>query len=293
MPTSSSRHRPSGRTTPLTAVALALLVVAFLAGCSSDDDASGTTTTAKASTSTTAAPKELTILVTNDDGVKAPGIDALVTALTKLPDTKVIVSAPASDQSGSGGKTTPGTLSAGPSTTASGYPATSVIGYPADSVDWALDGGIPEHPQLVVSGINSGQNIGKLIELSGTVGAARAASSKGVPALAVSAGFASTIDFSTAAKLAVDWVQAHRADILAGKMATTPAPVANLNVPTCSAGTVHGVVDATVDTTSQVPVAPVDCTVTAGAVAPSTDIAAFAAGYAPLSVVTVTAGAGG
>jgi 5'-nucleotidase len=278
------------------AVAALLVLAGLFAGCSSSDDTAATTTTttskstAKAST-TTGAPKVLTILVSNDDGVKAPGIDAMVTALTKLADTKVVVSAPASDQSGSGGKTTPSGVTAGPSTTASGYPATSVTGFPADSVDWALDGGIPEHPQLVVSGINAGQNIGKLIDLSGTVGAARAASSKGVPALAVSAAFAPTIDYGPAAKLAVDWVQAHRADLLAGKMATTPAPVANLNVPNCSSGSVRGVVDATVDASAEISVAAVDCSTQQGP-APSTDVAALAAGYAPLSVVTATAPGG-
>ena len=53
-------------------------------------------------------PTTITVLVTNDDGVSAPGIDALVQALRTSKNTKVVVVAPATNQSGSGGKTTPG-----------------------------------------------------------------------------------------------------------------------------------------------------------------------------------------
>ena len=198
----------------------------------------------------------------------------------------MIVVAPAENQSGSGGKTTPGGAPAAPATTAGGYEATAVTGFPADSVNWALDGGIDATPQLVVSGINSGQNIGKLVEVSGTVGAARAAATKGVPALAVSSGLADQPDFDTAAALAVEWVQEHRADLLDGKLATTPAPVENLNVPTCTAGEVKGVVEVPVDTVNDVQLGPVDCTVAGDT--PTLDVAAFNAGYAPLSMLTVT-----
>ena len=55
-------------------------------------------------------PTTITVLVTNDDGVSAPGIDALVQALRTSKNTKVVVVAPATNQSGTGGKTTPGTL---------------------------------------------------------------------------------------------------------------------------------------------------------------------------------------
>ena len=107
------------------------------------------------------------------------GIDAVVQALRKLPDTKVTVVAPATNQSSTGGKTTPGPLTVTDATTASGYPAKAVAGYPADTIRWAIDDhGIDFTPDLVVSGINFGQNIGPITDISGTVGAARAAAAR-------------------------------------------------------------------------------------------------------------------
>ena len=102
-------------------------------------------------------------MVTNDDGVGAPGINATVKALAALPDTKVTVVAPLTNQSGTGAKVTPGTLTVTNATTASGYPAKAVAGYPADTIIWAIDDhGIAQRPDLVVSGINFGENIGPL-----------------------------------------------------------------------------------------------------------------------------------
>ena len=133
--------------------------------------------------------RTLSILVTNDDGVGAPGINAVVQGLRALPHTKVTVVAPLTNQSGTGGKTTPGALVATRATTAAGYPAWAVHGYPADTITWAIDQhGISFRPDLVVSGINFGQNIGPLADDSGTVGAARAAVKQGIPALAASQG---------------------------------------------------------------------------------------------------------
>ena len=100
--------------------------------------------TAEASSKKT---ETLQILVTNDDGVGAPGINASVTALTALPDTKVTVVAPLTNQSGTGAKVTAGTLTVTNATTASGYPAKAVAGYPADTIIWAIDDhGISQRP---------------------------------------------------------------------------------------------------------------------------------------------------
>ncbi len=272
----------------------ALAVFTLVPACSSGDDSAATTTTAAnsdgsgSSTSTTAAAtKELTILVSNDDGVGAEGIDVLVKALQAMPETKVIVSAPAANQSGTGAKTTDGPVTATPTTMLGGEEATAVSGFPADSVAWALDGGISAKPQLVVTGINMGQNIGSLIGISGTVGAARAAATRGVPALAVSAGLAPQPDYATAAKLAVQWIDQHRADLLDGKLAKKPAPVANLNVPTCSAGSVRGVLEVPAATTPPAEMTPVDCSAAEPATKPTDDVTGFAAGWATLSDIGV------
>ena len=170
-------------------------------------------------------PETLRILVTNDDGVGAPGINATVEALTALPHTKVTVVAPLTNQSGTGAKVTAGTLTATNATTAGGYPAKAVAGYPADTIIWAIDDhGISERPNLVVSGINFGENIGPLASLSGTVGAAETALARGIPALAVSQGVdnGQSPDFSQGARYLVAWVQSHRKVLLAGKKQTAP-----------------------------------------------------------------------
>ena len=113
------------------------------------------------------------MLVTNDDGVKAPGIDVLVEALRRLPNVTVTVVAPAENRSGTSDRATPdpASVTTSKTTTMSGYPAVAVNGFPADTVIWALGGGVKQRPDLVVSGINAGENIGASVPLSGTVGA--------------------------------------------------------------------------------------------------------------------------
>jgi 5'-nucleotidase len=262
-------------------------LAAVLSACSSSGSKAGTTSTTAGTTSTTA-PATLQVLVTNDDGVTAPGIDAAVQGLRSLPDTKVTVVAPATNESGTGGKTTPGTLTATAAKTASGYTAKAVHGYPADTIRWAIDEhGISFKPDLVVSGINFGQNIGPLVAMSGTVGAARAAAARGIPAIAVSAGLptggAKSVDFAAASKQLDTWVTQHRTQILAKQ-----AILQNLNVPTCAPGaTQRGVVNVPVAT--QIPNGAynaVNCSSTA--TNPANDVQAFDEGFEPLSNLTVT-----
>ncbi|MEO1065644.1 MAG: 5'/3'-nucleotidase SurE, partial [Actinomycetota bacterium] len=90
------------------------------------------------------------MLVTNDDGVDAPGIDALVTGLSGLDGVEIVVVAPAENQSGTAMNLTDGDVAAGSATTASGVAATAVDGFPADAVRWALANDGPF--DLVVSG---------------------------------------------------------------------------------------------------------------------------------------------
>jgi 5'-nucleotidase len=224
----------------------------------------------------------LRILVTNDDGVAAPGIDAAVQALRALPQTSVVVVAPAMNQSGTGGKTTPGRVSASPSHTASGYQAEAVNGYPADTIRWAItQHGVKRRPELVVSGINFGQNIGPLADVSGTVGAARAAAALGIPALAVSQGIdnGGQPDFSQSAGQVVRWVQSHRAALLKGRLRARQS--VQLNVPTCP-GTVRGPVRAPLATSvTGLNILTVNCTSTESTF--SNDVEAFINGYAVIS----------
>jgi 5'-nucleotidase len=224
-----------------------------------------------------ARPQPLQILVTNDDGVAAPGIAALVTALRKLPNVKVTVVAPSTNQSGTSDKTTPGTLQAIKSTTA-GRPSTAVVGFPADSVLYALNT-LHLKPGLVVSGINLGQNVGPAVDLSGTVGAARTAARHGIPALAVSQGLAPVPDYATGAREAVKWFVTHRKALAKAK--GKKAFVDNLNIPTCAAGTKpRGLVKVPPATSGDI-LGAQDCSSTA--TAPTDDIAGLTAGYVTLS----------
>lgn len=281
--------------------ALAALVLLSACSSSSTDAGTSTSTTASTAPATTAdggttgstppgttAARPLRILVTNDDGFDAAGIDAVVQGLLTLPDIEVVVVAPAANQSGTGGQTTDGPLTVTAVTTASGYDATSVAGFPADSIVWAIDqGGVDERPDLVISGINSGQNIGPLTELSGTVGAARAAGSRGIPALAASQGIATEPDWPAGVELVLEWVTEHRAALIAGADAV-PAPVENLNVPTCVTGSLRDLVEVPVATDAAGrEMLESDCEATPPE--PADDIGAFTFGFPSLSDITPAA----
>jgi 5'-nucleotidase len=230
-----------------------------------------------------AAPKPPTVqvLVTNDDGVAAPGIDALVKGLRALERVSVTVVAPATNQTGTGDNTTPTPLSTSETTTASGYRAIAVQGFPADTVNFALDGGVPKKPHLVASGINAGQNLGPVVDVSGTVGAARAAVRRGVPAVAISQGVGEPPDYATGVREATRWVKKQR-KALTKKNAAAPTDVVNINVPTCTTGKVRGLVEVPSATTGDAGTAS-DCT--SRLKNPTDDVIAFANGYAALSKV--------
>lgn len=235
---------------------------------------------------TAAAKTPLRVLVSNDDGVKAPGIDAIVQALSARSDVRVTVVAPLTNQSGSGGKTTPGAvakLKAKKTRTASGYAAVAVAGFPADSIRYALAKVVPaKRVDLVISGINDGANVGPFVDLSGTVGAARAAARAGIPALATSQGSSPAKDFAGSVERTMAWLAANRGHLQRGT-------VQNLNVPICSAGGVRGTVSVVSGTAASIPagVSPilgaVDCTQTGPAGAD--DVTAYLAGFAGLTKI--------
>jgi 5'-nucleotidase len=276
----------------LRAAALALLVLSVSACSSSGSKGASITvssTTAPAATTTAPAPK-LTVLVTNDDGYAADGIDLIVQELLKLPNITVTVVAPAKNRSGSGSTTTPGALTATVQKTKSGYRAIAVDGFPADTITYALDEVLSEPPDLVVSGINFGQNIGPFVGISGTVGAAKAAAAKGIPAIAASSGATTNTDYAAAARVVIGYVTTHRADY---DGSTDDAQVININVPTCTTGSVRGVkqVPAAADLSGR-DIGAVDCNSTASS--PGDDVDAFIEGFAALTVLdasgtTVTA----
>jgi 5'-nucleotidase len=238
-----------------------------------------------------APPKQpqLRILVTNDDGYAAPGIDALVEALRKVSGVKVTVIAPAENKSGTGSSTTPGTLTTTDTATASGYPAVAVAGFPADTVIYALEqGGLAKKPNVVISGINLGQNVGVAVDLSGTVGAAKAAAARGIPALAVSQGIRAggDPDYAAGVKQALRWLKQHRKALTPKKGKKVAVVLDNLNVPSCTTGQLRGLIEVPVAGNDVQGIAdPQDCASTV--TNPPNDIDALKAGYATITELPI------
>lgn len=126
------------------------------------------------------------ILLTNDDGITAEGLRGLEEALGRLGHLVWVV---APDHNWSGGAqaiTVGGTIEAERVSRVSGHLAYRVYGSPADCVRVA-HALLPSRPDLVVSGVNNGWNLGPDTYRSGTVGAAREAVLNGIPGLAISA----------------------------------------------------------------------------------------------------------
>jgi 5'-nucleotidase len=124
---------------------------------------------------------EMRILVTNDDGVHADGLKILVAALAA--DHDVCVLAPDQERSGISHAMTLRTAGKVRKLSDGEY---SCSGTPADCVILASLGALPFEPEIVVSGINRGPNLGTDIIYSGTCGAARQAALAGLPGIAVS-----------------------------------------------------------------------------------------------------------
>jgi len=121
------------------------------------------------------------ILLTNDDGYQAPGLLALAEALQDLATISIV--APSTEQSGAAQSLT---LRQPIICNAIAERQWAIDGTPADCVIVALHKLLPEKPDLVISGINAGANLGENIYYSGTVGAARESALHHIPSLAMS-----------------------------------------------------------------------------------------------------------
>lgn len=173
----------------------------------------------------------MNILLTNDDGIAAPGLWAAARALSSM--GHVLVVAPSANWSGYGAALPPvSELGYAPFPVAPGLAdfvtAFSVDGTPAACAQVDLSGALSTLPiDLVVSGINAGLNVGRDVFYSGTVGAAITARLMGKPAIAVSLEIGSNgvRHFESAAACLYDVVHE-----FAGKLLADPA-VINLNVP--------------------------------------------------------------
>lgn len=160
------------------------------------------------------------ILLSNDDGYQAPGLAALARVLGEVAHITVV--APDRDRSGaSNSLTLEQPLRA--KTQSNGF--ISVEGTPTDCVHLAITGLLDAEPDMVVSGINAGANMGDDVLYSGTVAAATEGRFLGLPAIAVSLNSHAPSHFDTAARVARELVQ---------RLVQQPLPadsILNVNVP--------------------------------------------------------------
>lgn len=174
------------------------------------------------------------ILVTNDDGISSPGLVALAQALRQVGEVTAL--APDHNWSAAGhNKTMHKPLRIDSVTLPDGTAAYVSSGSPSDCVALAVLGFMSPLPNLVVSGINMGLNLGTDVHYSGTVAAAREAVISGLPAIAVSMDAGEGGDFATAARFVAQL----------GKMVTEQGLpqgiLLNVNIPDLRDGPAAGV----------------------------------------------------
>ncbi|MEK6663415.1 MAG: 5'/3'-nucleotidase SurE [Pseudomonadota bacterium] len=160
------------------------------------------------------------ILLSNDDGYFAPGLAALAQALGTVAEVTVV--APERDRSGASNSLTldrPLTLRK----SSSGF--YYVNGTPTDCVHLAVTGWLPQLPDMVISGINHGANMGDDTIYSGTVAAATEGFLLGIPSIAISLAGVTMGHYATAAQVALDLVNRYREHALSRPM------LLNVNVP--------------------------------------------------------------
>lgn len=160
------------------------------------------------------------ILLSNDDGYFAPGLAALAEALTPLAEITVV--APERNRSGASNSLTLDR----PLTVRQAHNGFYFVnGTPTDCVHLAITGLIDFLPDMIISGINDGANMGDDTIYSGTVAAAMEGFLLGIPSIAVSMSKHAATHFETAAKVVVDMVQHYQHKPL------PTAALLNINVP--------------------------------------------------------------
>jgi 5'-nucleotidase len=137
------------------------------------------------------------ILLTNDDGIRAPGLAALAQALKPLGEVTII--APSENHSGTGHGISLSDPIYVDRVEVAGQQATSLTATPATCVRVALSTLLATKPDIVVSGVNRGSNFGLNAYISGTVAAAREAAMQGIPAIASSLDISGHLQYGPAA----------------------------------------------------------------------------------------------
>lgn len=166
------------------------------------------------------APSEPLVLLTNDDGLDAPGLGALERSLAAL--GRVFTVAPLTEQSAASRRIT---VRRPLRYRRAGGRRVGVDGTPSDAVMMAVTLILERKPDLLVSGINSGPNLGENVFYSGTVAAAAEGAKYGIPSMAVSVDCRKEIDYVPAARFAAVLAERLLRDGL------EPGIVLNVNVP--------------------------------------------------------------
>jgi 5'-nucleotidase len=174
------------------------------------------------------------ILITNDDGILAPGIEALYRAVADLGDVHVV--APEASQSAMGhGISVLTPMLAHRVHVNNTFHGWSVSGKPADCVKLALLELLDARPDFVLSGINAGANTAHNVYYSGTVAGAVEAAFFGVPSIAFSLQLSDELDFEKAGKIARSIFQEF------ARRRPAPGTVLSVNIPALDAGWPRGV----------------------------------------------------
>lgn len=176
------------------------------------------------------------ILLTNDDGINAPGLYVLEKIAAQLSDD-IWICAPSEEQSGAGHSLT---LTRPVRLREHAPRRYSVTGTPTDSVTMALRKVLPGPPDLILSGVNRGANLGDDITYSGTVSAAMEGALAGIPSIALSQvyskeGVGNNVDFSAAE----EWGAKVLRPLLDAPFA--PRTLINVNFPAIPAHKVNGI----------------------------------------------------
>ncbi len=181
------------------------------------------------------ATEQPTILITNDDGIYAPGLKALVEAMRGL--GKLVIVAPDKPQSGMGHAITINDpLRLKKSDVFEGIEAYACTGTPVDCVKLAKDKILHKKPELCVSGVNHGSNSSINIIYSGTMSAAVEASIEGIPAVGFSlTDFNHHADFTGAKQVAREVAE----QVL--KFGLPPGTLLNVNIPALPANDIRGI----------------------------------------------------
>jgi 5'-nucleotidase len=184
------------------------------------------------------------ILLTNDDGIESPGLRALYEAVTAVEGVTALVVAPDRNWSISGhNKTMDRPLRVNDIKWHNDLPVLTTDGTPADCISLAGLGIIEVQPDIVMSGINLGPNLGDDVTYSGTVAAAMEAHIAGIPSVAFSVDAYLDFNFDAAATFARQLTLQLKKGLEGDPSGIVPTAelLLNVNVPNCSAAEIQGV----------------------------------------------------